>query len=255
MGIKSHIVDAAHADREGAAVLEHILNSQDNSFPGIDHIGLKETISVACWYIWWIRRQRVREEQVPLVYKCKMSILGITSRAAKASKHQTIPSSSRWKKPEPRQVKLNVDASFHIDSYAGAVGAVLRDYKGNFIAASTIFLPYVASSEMAEALAMREGLSLASRMGCNNIVAESDSTEIVEACSGKEQWWNESAAIFADCMDLSTLIDIVIFKHCPREANEVAHELAKSCFSAMTSRSWIDEPPSYILDKLPNDVT
>jgi ribonuclease HI len=69
----------------------------------------------------------------------------------------------------PSLIKVNVDGAFHIDSHAGAVGAVLRDYEGRFIAASTLFLRNVASASASEALAMREGLALANRLGCNNI--------------------------------------------------------------------------------------
>ena len=107
----------------------------------------------------------------------------------------------------------------------------------------------------AEALAMREGLALANRLGCTNVIAESDAMEIVEACMGEETWWGESSATFADCVDLATLIGNVSFKFCPREANEVAHELASSCFIDKISCNWVDEPPSFILGKLVNDVT
>jgi ribonuclease HI len=34
----------------------------------------------------------------------------------------------------------------------------------------------------AEAMAMREGLSLVNRIGCTNVIMESDSTETIEAC-------------------------------------------------------------------------
>jgi hypothetical protein len=69
------------------------------------------------------------------------------------------------------------------------VGAIARDFQGNFIAAKCDYLPLVTSVEMAEALAMKEGLTLAVSLGCNSIVAESDSLVTVEACSGKETWW------------------------------------------------------------------
>jgi hypothetical protein len=38
---------------------------------------------------------------------------------------------------------------------------------------------------MAEAIAMREELSLANRMGCNNVIAECDSTDVIQACTGE----------------------------------------------------------------------
>ena len=108
---------------------------------------------------------------------------------------------------------------------------------------------------MAEALAMREGLSLANRAGCNNILAESDSTETIEACSGDDTWWNDSAAIFADCIDMVSSIGVVTFKHCPREANQVAHEIARNSFCNKITSSWLDEAPSFPLNSLINDVT
>jgi hypothetical protein len=52
----------------------------------------------------------------------------------------------KWSRPEPRQVKLNVDASFYDDLKAGATRAVLRDYKGEFIAASSTYIPHVPSA-------------------------------------------------------------------------------------------------------------
>jgi hypothetical protein len=94
------------------------------------------------------------------------------------------PSAARWIKPNPREVKLNVDASFTHDLHAGALGAVLRDFKGNFLAGRMVYLPHVGSSQMAEALAMKEGLALANEIGVSNLIAESDSLETVEACSG-----------------------------------------------------------------------
>jgi ribonuclease HI len=78
--------------------------------------------------------------------------------------------------PSPRHVKLNVDASFHEDRHAGAAGAVLRDFEGNFIDASCVFIPHVTTPSMAEAIVMREGLELANNMSYNRVQAESDST-------------------------------------------------------------------------------
>jgi hypothetical protein len=91
---------------------------------------------------------------------------------------------------------LNLDAFFHEDSCSGATGAILRDFQGNFVAASTKYLPHVSTVAMAaEALAMREGLYLVNRMGCNNVIAESNSTEIAEACLGEQMWLSGSSYI------------------------------------------------------------
>jgi ribonuclease HI len=183
-----------------------------------------------------------------------MSILSITANAMKASKSAGTMKAG-WSKPKPRHIELNVDASFLEDRHAGAASAILRDFEGNFLAASCVFIPHVTTPLMAEAIAMREGLKLANKIRYNRVQAESDSTDVIDARKGEERWWDENAAIFAECVDMVTSVGDVSFSHCPRKANKVAHELAKFSFSNELCCNWVDEPPSFLLDKLIRDVT
>jgi ribonuclease HI len=253
LGITNIIDDALLTDRVGSAVLEHLLRGDDATMPSFNDLGLKETIGVACWYIRWIRHRHTHGETVPPIYKCKMSILPITLNAAKVGA-KSIPNRIKWENQVFVEVKVNTDGSFFRDSHSGSVAAVTRNSEGGFLAASSIFLPNISSVAACEALAMREGLALANRFGCSNVIMESDSMETVDACSGNEVWRGESSAIFAHCLDLATLIDNVWFKHCPREANGVAHELARNSFCNQSSCNWIDEAPSFIISKLIDDV-
>jgi hypothetical protein len=77
----------------------------------------------------------------------------------------------------------------------------------------------------------------------------------VEACSTGHRWYNDSTAIFADCVDLIAGLVNVKFKHCPREANKVADELTSFCFQSSNSCNWVDDPPSFILQTLLDDAT
>lgn len=77
---------------------------------------------------------------------------------------------------------------------------------------------------------MRDGLILANSLGRNIVEAESDSMEVINFCCGSTQWWDSAAASYADCLDNANLIGNVKFKHCRREANGVAHGLAKHSF-------------------------
>jgi hypothetical protein len=88
-----------------------------------------------------------------------MSIVAITANYAKASKSEGSNAGRRWTRPEPRNVKLIVDAAFYLDMGAGATGVIIHDFQGQFIAASCTYLPNVASAAMAEAVAMKEGLA------------------------------------------------------------------------------------------------
>jgi hypothetical protein len=72
---------------------------------------------------------------------------------------------------------------------------------------------------MVEVIAMKEGLLLVSFGGFNAITAEMDSIKTIEAYSGAEGWWTESAAVYLDCVDYATTIGDVQYKSCLRKAN------------------------------------
>ena len=101
---------------------------------------------------------------------------------------------------------------------------------------------------------MRDGLSLALALGYHNVEAESDSTHVIDLCTGQAQWWDAAATIFAECVDLATSIGRVKFRHIPRKANSVAHEIASYSFCNQNSVSWINEPPGWLMRTLINDV-
>jgi hypothetical protein len=107
---------------------------------------------------------------------------------------------------------------------------------------------------MAEAIAMKEGLALALRLGCNSVHAESDSSETIDACNGSESCWSEPTAIYADCIDLSTSIGSVSDSHISREANKAAHKLTRVGFLDKYNCNRDDEPPDSILSSLINDI-
>jgi hypothetical protein len=134
------IEEAVQIDRSGSSVLEYLLRAEPHNLQGFTKVGLKETVSITCWYLWWLRRQRTRGETVPPVFRCKMSILAIAANSSKETKKRRESSEATWTKPEPRQIKINVDAAFLADSLQGAVGAIARDYQGNFVAAKCCYL-------------------------------------------------------------------------------------------------------------------
>ena len=77
-------------------------------------------------------------------------------------------------------MKLNVDASFDHDLLEGTMGAVLRDDKGRFIAGGNGRIDYCADVLMVEALALKFGLNLAQRAGCNRLIINSNNLEVIE---------------------------------------------------------------------------
>jgi hypothetical protein len=60
------------------------------------------------------------------------------------------------------------------------------------------------------------------------------------------------ALVNDECNLLWQEFDSISIKHCNQQSNKVAHELAK-CIKVIMH--FVDEPPSFILEALVNDVT
>ena len=66
-----------------------------------------------------------------------------------------------WRLPIVNYVKLNVDDAFDINSLKDAVGAVLRDSNGRFLAASNNNINFCVNALSAEMTALRFSMNLA----------------------------------------------------------------------------------------------
>ena len=107
-----------------------------------------------------------------------------------------------------------LDAAFFVEEGVGATSTIIRDELGIFLAAQCKFTCYGAEAMTSEATAMRDGLNLANSLGFQRVEAESDSLTVINCYSGQTTWWDAAATIFVECVDISTLIEKVKFKHC-----------------------------------------
>ena len=132
---------------------------------------------------------------------------------------------------------------------------MIRDNHGGVIAASNKFLPHVVDAHMAEAWALHDGLFLAQSIGANKVVCQTDCLEVVTTMQDGGFSASPAAAIYDDCMRMWRELSEISIKHGDREANMVAHGLARQAFTSKTSCTWFDETPDFILGALAHDVT
>jgi hypothetical protein len=158
-----------------------------------------------------------------------------------------------WVKPLQTYVKVNVDASFDEDALRGTTGVVIRDSNGDFIASSNRKLDFVRDILSAEVQVLKEGLLLAQSMGCNRVIMCSDCLDVVTTMQGGGNSHEVSAAVFDDCYYLASEFIKVQFEHNYREANAVAHELARLARGS-NQNVWLDEPPASIIPLMVSDV-
>ena len=119
IGLYEEIQKAIVLDRSGSVNMEHLI-CELTMIDG--EIKSAELIAVAVWYIWWQCRQEVRDEHVQPADKTTVTIKAMTLNFMRANSSKIIrrKEADIWKKPSQGVSKVNVDASFHVDSLSGA---------------------------------------------------------------------------------------------------------------------------------------
>ena len=125
---------------------------------------------------------------------------------------------------------------------SGSSRDIIRDEKGQWVAATHSFLPHVIDAPMAEAYALKEGLMLAQHIGCNWFIIQTDCMLVVETMNDGGFSATAATAIYDDCIILWSGFDSISIEHCNREANRVARKLARKARSSKSSCTWVEEP-------------
>jgi hypothetical protein len=102
---------------------------------------------------------------------------------------------------------------------------------------------------------LKEGLLLAQQVGASKVILQSDCLMVVETMGNGGFLATSDAAIYDESYSLWREFGDISIEHYQRDANRVAHELARRAFSSKSSCIWVEVPPSFILEDLVNDVT
>ncbi|KAE8811717.1 hypothetical protein D1007_11513 [Hordeum vulgare] len=214
---------------------------------------LQEVVATAAWYLWFEHRKVYHGDEIQTTPQIALAIRGLSANFSIACAKTAKGRTGGWSKPPQGYVKLNVDAGFDHDLLRGSIGAIIRDQKGQFLAAANDRIDICYDPNTAEALAVRFGLNLARTIGCSKIVVNSDNLEIVKDL--KKGYSSLAAStIIDDCFFLGSEFKHVLYDHCGRDSNQVAHELAKLAKSPPPPSCWMDSAPPEIIPAIVNDM-
>ena len=254
LGMYKVIKKACVLDRAGEAVLELLLLMPHEELSILVCQNARELIAITAWYLWWDRRKLVHEGKSQDAHQTSMGARAITANYFNAYSSKAIRKIGGWSIPPRGFVKLNVDAAFHHDLLQGTAGAVLRDDKGRFIVRGNWWIEWCDNVLTAEVLALKFGLFLAQKAGCNRLVVNSDNMEVIDIMKNGGHSAGVAAVVFDDCYFMACDFTLIRFEHCNREANKVADELARLAkFSPF--ELWMDSAPSAIIPILVYDAT
>ena len=88
-----------------------------------------------------------------------------------------------WKPPPNSVFKLNFDAVVFVEAKRTGFGAIMRNDKGEVMAAMSVGGPQVSSSEEAKLLACRKAVEFATDVGFSKLVIEGDNSNVIKALS------------------------------------------------------------------------
>ncbi|KAB2605937.1 S ribonuclease [Pyrus ussuriensis x Pyrus communis] len=161
----------------------------------------------------------------------------------------------KWEKPTVGWVKCNFDGAWDDLGQRGGVGVVVRDEKGDFVAATALQFRGISSAILAEIMAARAAVLFARNMGVSQMVVQEDAMMVINALQ------NDKVAL-CNGMFGNVLLDarqmLQSFQNWKatfgrRETNKVAHRLARLGLTLGTRISWFEEPSDVIFYFLVED--
>jgi ribonuclease HI len=141
-----------------------------------------------------------------------------------------------WRRPNEGWLKINVDAAFFHNQRKTSVACCVRRDDGSFLCAQTRNMSLVPTVLEGEALALLEASRLAVQQGWDRVVFESDSNTLVHAIINNNVGNSEFSTIVSSIKNNLSLLTNFEVKFVRRQANSVAHSLARASVSWASHR-------------------
>jgi ribonuclease HI len=168
---------------------------------------------------------------------------------------QTIPSPHvEWCPPPLGIIKVNWDASINTIKEWVGIGIVARDHYGNVLGAKSLTKKVVAVPKLAEAMAAYEAVIFCKDVGFYEIILEGDAKQVVDDVNSRSPKQDVSGLFVEGIkMEMQELRGVSI-AHVNREANNVAHLLAKEASTLEMDGVWLEECPNFILNAVLREI-
>ena len=161
--------------------------------------------------------------------------------------------SATWKPPSGLVYKLNFDAAVAPSLRTSGFGAIIRNEKGEVMAAYAGRGPSVTDSEEAEALACRKAIEFAVDTSFSDLIIEGDNIEVIKAISSARDNGSRLGHIYEDIRCLAASLRDWSTSWVRRNANTVAHSLSQFAREIENEIVWLEDSPPPTLEALYSD--
>ncbi|KAK2423742.1 hypothetical protein QL285_034175 [Trifolium repens] len=146
-------------------------------------------------------------------------------------------------KPSQGRYKCNVDASFSSRLNRVGIGMCIRDDQGRFVIAKTVWKSPIMNVDLGEAIGLLSAIKWVHELQLHNVGFELDSKNVVAKFHGHREDRSELGDVIKDCQRLhASYFPNSSVEFIWRQANEVAHTLAKAASSLASVHLHIDIP-------------
>ncbi|KAK8487261.1 hypothetical protein V6N13_015099 [Hibiscus sabdariffa] len=220
--------------------------------------GLSKSVALL-WNIWNHRNKLVHEEEM----QDAREVVNLTTllqeeydRANETKKNPLIiiKQAPRWRKPIGDTIKLTIDVAFNIHIWVATFGIVARDMDSFVLTRKASMMEGRHTLEIVEAYAFQEGVMMALDKGWQHVVLEGDVINIVHRLANPDLKLSTPAAILKATSQRLQSDPGIKIHYVWREANRVAHGLAKWVMENNAHIRFQLDHPEFILSSVMNDA-
>ncbi|KAL9440285.1 hypothetical protein AB3S75_019028 [Citrus x aurantiifolia] len=154
---------------------------------------------------------------------------------------------NQWSPPSEDWVKVNVEAAMDEQNNIAGLGAVIRNHRGEVVAAAANIVKSYGDVEMSEAKAALWGIQVPIKAGASSILLESDSKRVTVLINSKRSTLTELFWVIFDILEAKKSFQNFKAQHVVRTCNTLAYDLTKLALRKSESCIWLDEFPAEIL--------
>ena len=155
-----------------------------------------------------------------------------------------------WQPSQGNLFKLNFDGACFDEGATSGYGAVIRNEKGEVMAALAAKGGVVRDSEEVEVLACRKALEFAIDASFMEIILEGDSELVMQMASQAQPNLSRLGLFYKDIWCLAAGARSISINCVRRIANNVAHVLARFARLIDDEIVWFEEDPPPVVDAL-----
>ncbi|XP_075497070.1 uncharacterized protein LOC142534052 isoform X1 [Primulina tabacum] len=153
----------------------------------------------------------------------------------------------KWIPPPTDVFKANFAGANFQEMNASGTGVVVRNWRGEFMAAQARFLPEQMDENAASSMAAKSAVEFAVEYYFTRIVLEGDSHDTINILEGSDE--NnppDTTCTLQEAKSYVKQLDRCSFSHVERSGNTAAHMVAQYAINVKDEAVWLIEEPEYL---------